>query len=61
MGKTKKVAGGDEPIVGVEVVLKPVIVQIPLITVPVEIPHAAVTVRALPDKNMQNIIRATAH
>lgn len=42
-------AGGDEPIAGAEAALKPVREQIPLNTEPVEIPHAAVTARALPD------------
>ena len=52
MGKTKRVAGGDEPIVGVEVVLEPVVVQVPALAIPVEVPHVAVAIRALPDKNV---------
>lgn len=52
MGKTKRVAGADEPIVGVEIVLKPVVVQVPALAIPVEIPRVAVAVRALPDKNV---------
>ena len=51
MGKTKRVAGADELIVGVEIVLEPVVVQIPAIAIPVEVPHVAVAVRTQPDKN----------
>jgi hypothetical protein len=50
MGKIKKVAGTDEPIVGVEVVAEPVVVQIPTLAIPVQVPHVAVAVRVLPDK-----------
>jgi hypothetical protein len=48
MGKTKKIARGDEPIVRVEVVLKPVVVQIPTATIPVKVERVAVAIRALP-------------
>ncbi len=50
MGKTKKIAGGDEPIVGIEVVAEPVVVQVPSLAIPVQIPHVAVAIRTLPDK-----------
>jgi len=51
MGKTKRVAGADEPIAGIEVVAEPIIVQVPVLAIPVEVPHVAVAIRVLPDKN----------
>ena len=48
-GKTKRVAGGDQPVVGVEIVVEPVVVQVPAIAIPVEVPHVAIAVRALPE------------
>lgn len=50
MGKIKKVAGTDEPIVRVEVVAKPIVVQNPALAIPVEVKHVTVTIRILPDK-----------
>ncbi|MEK7080498.1 MAG: hypothetical protein AAB925_01525 [Patescibacteria group bacterium] len=52
MGKTKRVAGADEPTAGVEVVVEPVVVQVPALAIPVKVPHVAVAIRALPDKNV---------
>jgi len=49
MGKTKKVAGADQPIVGIEIVVEIVVVQIPTLAVPVEVPHVTVAVRVLPE------------
>ena len=49
MGKTKRVARTDEPIVGVEVVVKPVVVQIPTPATPTEVKHIAVAIRVLPE------------
>ncbi len=51
MGKIKRVAGGDEPVVGSEVAVEPVVVQVPALAIPVEVPHVAVAIRALPNKN----------
>ena len=56
MGKTKKVAGGDEPIVGVEVVLEPVVVQAPVLAIPVEAPHKTAATRALPDLGKHQVV-----
>jgi len=50
MGKIKKVARSDEPIVRVEIVLEPVVVQVPMLAIPVQIPRVAVAVRVLPNK-----------
>ena len=50
MGKIKRVAGDDQPVVGVEVVAQPVVVQNPTVVVPVEVPHVAVEVRIHPDE-----------
>ena len=61
MGKTKKVAEADEAVVGVEVVVDPVEVQVPLLTISVEARHVAVAIGIHPDRNVQNIIYATAH
>ena len=49
MGKTKRVAGTDQPIVGVEIVVEPVVVQVPATIVEVEVPHVAIAVRVLPE------------
>lgn len=49
MGKTKKIAGTDKTIVGVEVVAEPVVVQIPTLTIPVQVPDVAIAIRVLPD------------
>ena len=53
MGKIKRVVGADEPTVGVEIIPKPIVVQIPTLAIPVEIPHVAVAIRAQPDKNVK--------
>jgi len=60
MGKTKRVAGTDEPVVGVEVVVEPIEVQVPTLAIPVEVRHVAVAIRVHPDRNAQNIIYTTA-
>ena len=49
MGKTKRVAGSDEAAIGVEVVVEPIVVQVPPAAIPVEIPHVAVAVRVMPE------------
>ena len=49
MEKTKKVAGGDEPVVRVEIVVEPVVVQVPALAIPVEVPHVAVVIRVHPE------------
>ena len=60
MGKIKRVAGGDQAVVAVEVVIEVVVVQIPALAIPVEVPHVAVAVRIKPNGNMQNAIYTTA-
>ncbi len=50
MGETKRVARGNEPTIGVEVVVQPVVVQHPAIAIPVEVPHVAVAIRIHPDE-----------
>jgi len=61
MGKTKRVARNDQPIVGVEVVANIVVVQHPLATIPVGVPHVTVAIRIQPDENVQNTLYTTAH
>jgi len=57
VGKTKKVAGKNEAIVGVEIVVEPVVVQIPPLAIPVEVPHVAVAIRIQPDKYVKCRLR----
>ena len=52
MGKIKRVAGNEQAVVGVEVVVEVVVVQNPTIAIPVEIPHIAVAIRVKPDEKM---------
>ena len=49
MGKTKRVAGTDETVVGVEIVVEPVIVRVPATIIEVEIPHVAIAIQVLPE------------
>ena len=49
MGKIKRIAGTDEPAVGVEVIVEIVEVQVPPIAIPVEVRHITVAIRILPD------------
>ena len=49
MGKTKRVAGADEPVDGAEAALEPAVVQRPPPAEPVEVPHVAIAIRTLPD------------
>lgn len=55
----KRLAGDEQTVVGVEVVVEVVVVQNPATTIPVGIPHATIAVRIQPDKIMQNTIHAT--
>jgi len=59
-GKIKKVAEADQPVVGIEVIVEPIVVQVPAIAIPIEIERVAVAIGILPDKSVQNIIYTTA-
>ena len=52
MGKIKRVAGANEPVVRIKVVVEPVVVQNPAVAIPVEIPRVAVVIRIQPDENV---------
>ncbi len=54
----KIVARTNKPIVGVEVVLKPVEVQVPAIVVPVEVRYVTIVVVVAPNRNIQDIFYA---
>ena len=55
----KRFAGANKPVITIEVVIKPVEVQIPTIAIPVEVRHIAVATQINPDRNTQNIIHTT--
>ena len=55
----KRVANGQEPIVRVPPIAKPVEVEVALVGVAPETGHIAVAVAVLPDGNVQNTIYAT--
>ena len=55
----KIAAGTDDTVVLVEVVVKPVEVQVPAVVVPIEVRHVAVIVGFAPDRNIQDIFYAT--
>jgi len=59
MGKIKRVAGNDQTVAGIEVVVEPVVVQNPALAIPVGIPHVTVAIRVQPDKILQNTAHAT--
>ena len=46
----KRVSGTGQTIIGVEVIVKPIEVQDPLLTIEVEIRDIAVAIRSLPDE-----------
>lgn len=54
----KRIAGANQPIVGVPVVVEQIEVQNPLLAIPVQVSDVAVTVRVAP--TVQSIVSATA-
>jgi hypothetical protein len=51
MGKTKKVATGEEMAVAVPIIIEVVQVQVAFIYVAIQVRHVAVATRILPDRN----------
>lgn len=56
----KRVAATHETAVGIEVIVEPVVVQLPTLVIEVQVHGVPVAVRAHPDRNMQNIAHTTA-
>lgn len=59
MGKTK-IFAGEEAAVVIPVILEVIEVQVALRAIPIEARDAVVAIRVHPDRNVQNIVYATA-
>jgi len=59
-GETKRFAETDDAAVAIEVILKPVEVEVPVLAIPVEVRDVPVAVVIPPDENVQHASRATA-
>ena len=49
MGKIKKVATGEKPVVVIPIIIEVVQVQVAIIRIAVQVRHVAVVIRILPD------------
>ena len=60
MGKTKRVADGEETTVAIPAIVIPVQIEVTLGVVLVKVRNVAIAIAVHPDGNVQNIVHTTA-